>query len=116
MYSIASLIRRLIIGKITLMRVSMLKQTNLNICCDVLQHNSSRTVVCYEQKNIYCVFYGNYYVVFNRFRTLGFHTDVYRHQSSKVDNFDVVLLQIYSVINLPEIIKIVRVLAKLLRK
>src|SRR5215469_2122935 len=87
-YSTASLIRQLIIGKITLMRVSKLKQTNLNICCNVLQHNSSHVVVCYEQKNIYCVFYGNYYVVFNRFRTLGFHPEVYRQQSSKVDNFD----------------------------
>src|SRR5215469_18140177 len=84
-YSRASLIQRLIIGKITLMRVSKLKQTNLNICCNVLQHNLSHTVVCYEQKNIYCVFYGNYYVVFNRFRTFGFHTDVYRQRSSKVD-------------------------------
>src|SRR5215831_9546977 len=106
-YRTASLIWRLIIGKITLMLVSKLKQINLNICCNVLQHNLSHTVVCCEQKNIYYVFYGNYYVVFNRFRTLGFHTDVYRHQSSKVDNFDVVLLQIYSVMYLPKIIKIV---------
>ena len=59
---------------------------------------------------------GTINIVFNRCRFVKFHTEVQKYPMHTVDKFDAVLLQFYSVIYLPKIIKIVRVLTKLLRK